>query len=302
MPRNDLIQYRRGTAAQWLAVEPILAAGEVGYSIDANEVRIGDGARAWSALAPIGGAVSEAEVAQAVAAYLAEHPVEIDLSDYVQTDDARLADARTPLAHTQAISTITGLQDALGEKVDAAGLGTAAAADVGDFATAAQGAAADAAVQVGDLAAVATSGSYGDLEGVPSIPDPEGFATAAQGAKADTATQPGDLEGYATTAALDAGLSDKIDADDPRLSDARTPTAHTHAISQVTGLQNALDAKADFDDIPDSPADIGAATSAQGAKADTAVQPDTLRLPIVLTQAAYDGITPVAGQVYIIQG
>lgn len=32
---------------------------------------------------------------------------------------------------------------------------------------------------------------------------------------------------------------------DSRLSDARTPTAHSHAISDVTGLQTALDGKSD---------------------------------------------------------
>lgn len=50
-------------------------------------------------------------------------------------------------------------------------LGTAAAADTGDFATAAQGALADSATQPGDLADVATSGSYTDLTSTPTIPD-----------------------------------------------------------------------------------------------------------------------------------
>lgn len=50
-------------------------------------------------------------------------------------------------------------------------LGTAAAADAADFATASQGALADTAVQPGDLAAVATSGAYADLTGKPTIPD-----------------------------------------------------------------------------------------------------------------------------------
>ena len=49
-------------------------------------------------------------------------------------------------------------------------LGTAAAAATTDFATAAQGAKADTAVQPGDLATVATSGSYNDLSSKPTIP------------------------------------------------------------------------------------------------------------------------------------
>lgn len=35
-----------------------------------------------------------------------------------------------------------------------------------------------------------------------------------------------------------------VETTDPRLSDARTPTAHSHTISNVTGLQGALDGKA----------------------------------------------------------
>lgn len=49
-------------------------------------------------------------------------------------------------------------------------LGTAAATDSTDYATAAQGATADTAVQPGDLATVATSGSYNDLSDKPTIP------------------------------------------------------------------------------------------------------------------------------------
>lgn len=48
------------------------------------------------------------------------------------------------------------------------------------------------------------------------------------------------------------------------------PSAHTQAISTITGLQ------AELDEIPTTPGDIGAATAAQGALADTAVQPATL--------------------------
>lgn len=40
-----------------------------------------------------------------------------------------------------------------------------------------------------------------------------------------------------------AASGEVVKGDDTRLGDARTPTAHSHAISSVTGLQDALDAK-----------------------------------------------------------
>lgn len=69
---------------------------------------------------------------------------------------------------------------------DIADAGTAAASNVGDFATAAQGALADTALQPADVG----SAAYNDTGD---------FATAAQGAKADTAVQPADLAAVATS-------------------------------------------------------------------------------------------------------
>ena len=124
-----------------------------------------------------------------------------------------------------------------------------------------------------------------------------GAATAAQGALADTALQPADID---TLAKVNALVSDAtlVDTSDSRLSDARTPTAHksTHA----SGGADAL-----------TPADIGAATSAQGALADTAVQPadisdfvssaDVTDIALV-TQGAYDALDPpVADTLYLIE-
>ena len=48
-------------------------------------------------------------------------------------------------------------------------LGTAANADIGDFATSAQGTLADTAVQPSDLSAVATTNNYNDLDNLPSL-------------------------------------------------------------------------------------------------------------------------------------
>ncbi|WP_406245909.1 hypothetical protein ACI7YT_12775 [Microbacterium sp. M] len=207
MPRNDLIQYRRGTAAEWLAANPVLAAGEVGYAIDANEIRVGNGIQPWSSLESIaGGGGTGADGASAYEVAVA--------NGFVGTE-------------TEWLASLVGAQGEPG------------------------------------------------ADGAPGTPGEPG----ADGAPGTTSWN---------------GLTD--------LPTSFPPSAHTQAISTVTGLQDALDAKADFDDIPSTPAEIGAATAAQGALADTAVQPSNLRLPIVMTKAEFEGITPVDGQVYITQG
>ena len=107
--------------------------------------------------------------------------------------------------------------------------------------------------------------------GTAATTDATDYATAAQGSLADSALQTADID---TLAELNAILTDAtlIDTTDSRLSDARTPTAH--ASSHHTGGADAL-----------APADIGAATSAQGSLADSAVQPGDLAT--VATTGAY---------------
>lgn len=75
-----------------------------------------------------------------------------------------------------------------------------------------------------DLAEVATSGAYADLDGLPVLDFAPTAHTHAQS----------DVDG------LTAALASKVGTDDPRLSDARTPVAHTHEIGDVTGLEDAL--------------------------------------------------------------
>lgn len=44
------LQFRRGTFAQWAAVNPVLAQGELALETDTNKFKIGDGATAWNSL------------------------------------------------------------------------------------------------------------------------------------------------------------------------------------------------------------------------------------------------------------
>ena len=44
------IQFRRATAAQWTAADPILAEGEPGIDVDNSIIKIGDGVKHWSEL------------------------------------------------------------------------------------------------------------------------------------------------------------------------------------------------------------------------------------------------------------
>ena len=79
------------------------------------------------------------------------------------------------------------------------GLGTAATTASTAYATAAQGALADTAVQPADI-------------GTAAAEDVGYFATAAQGALADTAVQPADITGWASETYVDTAVSNLVDA------------------------------------------------------------------------------------------
>lgn len=50
MPVNNLIQLRRGTAAQWVTANPTLATGEAGVETDTGKFKLGNGTDNWVAL------------------------------------------------------------------------------------------------------------------------------------------------------------------------------------------------------------------------------------------------------------
>lgn len=50
MPVKNLIQLRRGTAAQWTSANPTLSVGEVGVETDTLKIKVGNGSTAWTSL------------------------------------------------------------------------------------------------------------------------------------------------------------------------------------------------------------------------------------------------------------
>lgn len=132
----------------------------------------------------------------------------------------------TPLTTRQAID--EQVPPKISMAIAGLNLGSAAQAQVQDFATAEQGTKADTAVQPDDLASVATSGSYNDLSDKPILgtaasTDASDYATAEQGDKADSAVQPDDLALVATSGSY-GDLSNK-----PTLGTAAATDASDYA-------------------------------------------------------------------------
>lgn len=51
---TTIFQFKKGTAARWKEVNPVLAAGEPGFVVDENRMKIGDGSTAWNDLPYMG--------------------------------------------------------------------------------------------------------------------------------------------------------------------------------------------------------------------------------------------------------
>lgn len=51
---TSTIQIKRGTAARWVELNLVLAAGEPGFEYDTKKMKIGDGVTAWNDLPYIG--------------------------------------------------------------------------------------------------------------------------------------------------------------------------------------------------------------------------------------------------------
>ncbi len=65
MPRKDLIQVRRDTASNWSTVNPVLAAGELGFETNTGKLKVGNGTSPWNSLPYGSGAITVSDSAPA---------------------------------------------------------------------------------------------------------------------------------------------------------------------------------------------------------------------------------------------
>jgi hypothetical protein len=162
----------------------------------------------------------------------------------IDTSDPRLSDDRNPTAHTHTAAEITDFDTEVGNNVDVSantahrGLTnnphsvTAVQVGLGNVDNTSDANKPVSAAQQSALDGKADSVHTHTKSDITDFNDGD-YATAAQGATADSAIQPGDID---TLAELNGIITDAtlIDTSDPRLSDARTPTAHTHTASEIT--------------------------------------------------------------------
>lgn len=134
------MQQRRGTAAEWTAADPVLAAGEIGYETDTNQFKIGDGTTAWSSLNYFktiegldgSGLATEAELAAAIA------QLELDVEEARSTAitnaiAAEATDRNTAISN--AISVEGARSDGYADQAEADAIAAAATQSATDIST-----------------------------------------------------------------------------------------------------------------------------------------------------------------------
>ena len=196
-PRNS-IRIARGLYADLLASVADLGAGELCYGLDHDKFYTPDG---QGGLAEVGRGTAIATLGQVE---------DVDLAGLQSGQVLKWnGSAWVPGNDSGAVSSVAGKTGDV----------TLVVADITDFdasdyATAAQGVKADSAVQPGDLATVATTGSYDDLTDKPAPFDPGTLATVATTGDYDDLINkpapfdPGTLATVATTGSYD-DLTDK---------------------------------------------------------------------------------------------
>ena len=88
------IRFRRGTAAQWSAADPVLASGEPGFIVDSNTLKIGDGTTTFASLSSISGGGGGGDVVDDTTPQLGGN-LDINSSNIIGTGNVALTGSGT---------------------------------------------------------------------------------------------------------------------------------------------------------------------------------------------------------------
>jgi hypothetical protein len=106
------IQFRRGTAAEWAAANPTLAAGEAGYETDTAKFKFGTGNTVWNSLSYAG--VNQSDIQNAVNAVIDSAPNALNTLNeiaFALNDDPSFANTiiNSLSTHTSATTNVHGI-------------------------------------------------------------------------------------------------------------------------------------------------------------------------------------------------
>ena len=227
------MQQRRGTAAQWTAANPILAAGEIGFETDTSKFKMGNGSSTWTALQYFANAAELSAIVDGAPGLLDT------LNELAASigDDANFVGTVT--AHTTATTNVHGIANTAALATTAA-MNTAISISAGassQDATAKSNAAESSAIAV---AATALSTHNTDTTDIHGIADTSELATKTYSDNAVTVhnTDETNVHGIANTALL-ATLANVATAKSEAINDAYTQ-AQTDATDKVSAAILAL--------------------------------------------------------------
>ena len=235
------MQQRRGTAAQWTAANPVLAAGEIGFETDTSKFKMGNGSSAWSALQYYANAAELAAIVDGAPGLLDT------LNELAASigDDANFVGTVT--SHTNATTNVHGIASTSALATTAA-MNTAIAisqtASSQDATTKAESAVAAAVTAIGVHNSYATN--VHGIENTELLATKSYATTAANTAVSTHDSDTTNIHGIADTAALatktyaDAAEADAITAAgtaaDSKIATHTAVTTSVHGIADTAAL------------------------------------------------------------------
>jgi hypothetical protein len=248
------MQQRRATAAQWTSANPVLAAGEIGWESDTNKFKMGDGVNQWGDLDYF---LSEADLEGSIDDFIpltqkgvANGVATLDGSGKVPYAQIPSIDELSQDAVNTALTAGTGITKTYNDNANT----ITVAVDTDTIATKSYVDSEVSAIDLSgkqDVVANVSSTEIGYLDGVTSS-----IQTQLNNKAASSHTHsPSDITGLtasaeelnildgATLSTTELNYVDGVTSAIQTQLDGKAASSHSHAISDVTNLQNSLDGK-----------------------------------------------------------